>query len=80
MIINYEALNRQINNSIQQSGLDIGAAYFIIKNICNDMEKLYYAQLNKEAMESQEEETVSLDAPQSSEDNSTTTTTERLES
>jgi hypothetical protein len=50
MIKNYQILKEQINYSIENSGLDIGAAYFIMKDIMNNLEHLYYAQVNKECL------------------------------
>ncbi len=54
MIKNYQILKEQINYAIQESGLDIGAAYFIMKDIMNNLEHLYYAQVNKECLEEAE--------------------------
>lgn len=54
MIKNYQILKEQINYAIQESGLDIGAAYFIMKDIMNNLEHLYYAQINKECLENAE--------------------------
>lgn len=54
MIKNYQILKEQINYSIENSGLDIGAAYFIMKDIMNNLEHLYYAQVNKECLEDAE--------------------------
>lgn len=54
MIKNYQILKEQINYSIENSGLDIGAAYFIMKDIMNNLEHLYYAQINKECLENAE--------------------------
>lgn len=54
MIKNYQILKEQINYSINNSGLDIGAAYFIMKDIINNLEHLYYAQVNKECLEEAE--------------------------
>lgn len=51
MIKNYQFLKEQINYTIQNSGLDIGAAYFIMKDIMGDLEHSYYAQINKELLE-----------------------------
>ncbi len=51
MVKNYQILKEQINYSIENSGLDIGAAYFIMKDIMNNLEHLYYAQINKECLE-----------------------------
>lgn len=54
MIKNYQILKEQINYAINNSGLDIGAAYFIMKDIINNLEHLYYAQVNKECLEEAE--------------------------
>lgn len=54
MIKNYQILKEQISYAIQESGLDIGAAYFIMKDIMNNLEHLYYAQINKECLENAE--------------------------
>lgn len=54
MIKNYQILKEQINYSIENSDLDIGAVYFIMKDIINNLEHLYYAQVNKECLEEAE--------------------------
>lgn len=59
MIKNYQILKEQINYAIQNSGLDIGVAYFILKDIFSDIEKMYYAQINKEFLEESEKESES---------------------
>lgn len=51
MIKNYQILKEKINYSIKESGLDIGAIYFIMKDIMNNIEHLYYAEINKEFLE-----------------------------
>ncbi len=51
MIRNYQLFKEKINYVIQNSGLDIGAVYFILKDIYSEIEKLYYAQINKECLE-----------------------------
>ena len=51
MIKNYQIFKEKISYVIKNSGLDIGAVYFILKDIFNDIEKLYYAQINKECLE-----------------------------
>ena len=48
MIKNYEILKERINKAISESQLDIGAVYFILKNIMINIEQLYYSQINKE--------------------------------
>ena len=50
----YQILKETIVHVIQNSGLDIGAAYFILKDIYNDVERAYYAQLNQECLEEAE--------------------------
>lgn len=60
MIKKYQILYETLNNVIQNSGLDVGAAYFIVKDILHDLEVLYYSQINSECLsESSEEEIVS---------------------
>lgn len=51
MIKHYQIFKETINNVIQNSNLDIGAAYFILKDIFSEIEKAYYAQLNTEFIE-----------------------------
>ncbi|RKJ52302.1 hypothetical protein D7X25_15615 [bacterium 1XD42-8] len=51
MIRNYQMLKEQINYAIQNSELDIGAAYFIVKDVFQTLEKMYYAHINTEFME-----------------------------
>lgn len=51
MISDYEGFKARLNYSIQNSNLDVGAIYYILKDTINEVEKLYYAQLNKEALE-----------------------------
>lgn len=58
MIKNYQIFKESINKIIQNSGLDIGAVYFILKDTFREIETLYYARLNKELMEETEEITV----------------------
>lgn len=54
MISKYEFFKQSIRQFIQSSELDVGIVYFIIKDIYKEIENTYYAQLNKEAMESVE--------------------------
>ena len=63
MIKNYQILKESINGIIQKSGLDIGAVYFIFKDIFRDIETLYYTQINQELMsESEKIEELSEDS------------------
>lgn len=55
MIKDYQILKERISSSIKMSNLDIGAIYFILKDIMTEIENLYYIQVNSELMaESQE--------------------------
>ncbi|MCI8597927.1 MAG: hypothetical protein HFJ10_05735 [Lachnospiraceae bacterium] len=54
MIKKYQILKESMNGLIQNSGLDIGAAYFILKDVFSEVEKIYFAQLNKECLEEAE--------------------------
>lgn len=61
MIKNYQIFKETVNNAIQSSGLDIGAAYFILKDIFRDIETLYYSQINKELLEESKQENAADD-------------------
>lgn len=54
MVKQYQILKETIRNVIQNSGLDIGMAYFILKDIFSEVESTYYAQLNRECLEEAE--------------------------
>lgn len=54
MIKNYQILKESINAVIQKSELDIGAIYFILKDIFKEVEVLYYSQINRELAEESE--------------------------
>lgn len=51
MIKNYQIFKETISSIIQNSGLDIGVVYFIMKDIFSDIEKLYFSQINRELLE-----------------------------
>ena len=51
MIKNYQILKESISSVIQKSDLDIGAVYFIFKDLFREIEILYYNQINKELAE-----------------------------
>lgn len=55
MTKDYHILRETINTTIQNSNMEIGAVYYIIKDIYRDMEKLYYAQINKELLQENNE-------------------------
>ena len=58
MIKNYQIFKESINKIIQNSGLDIGVVYFILKDIFREIETMYYSYLNRELMDETEEITV----------------------
>lgn len=47
----YQIFRESLTQVIQNSGLDIGIAYFILKDVFSEIETLYYTQLNKECLE-----------------------------
>lgn len=55
MIKDYQFFKEKINYAIQNSGLDIGAVYFIFKDIFSDLERDYFIQINKELAKESEE-------------------------
>ena len=59
MVKNYQILKEQINYAISNSGLDIGAAYFILKDIFSDIERMYFVQINKDFLEESKNKTES---------------------
>ena len=50
-IHDYELFKERIKKIIDESQLDIGAIYFIMKNIYVEIETLYYLQINQELLE-----------------------------
>lgn len=56
MNLKYEFFKQSIYQLIQKSNLEIGIIFYIFKDIYNDIEKLYYAQLNKESLAQAEEQ------------------------
>lgn len=51
MVKDYQIFKETINNTISNSGLDVGVVYYILKDTFREVENLYYAQINKELME-----------------------------
>lgn len=51
----YQILKETINKVIIGSSLNIGAVYFILKDIFTEIESLYYARINQELAEETEE-------------------------
>ena len=50
MTKDYKILRDTLECVIQNSGLNIGAAYFIVKDLMNDLEQLFMAQVNAECL------------------------------
>lgn len=55
MITKYEFFRQNLKHLIQNSDLDIGIAYFILKDTFKEIEDLYYAALNNETLSIQED-------------------------
>lgn len=56
MIKNYKIFEQSIRNFIQESGLDVGVTYYILKDIYKDLEKTYYDLLRLEIEEESKKE------------------------
>ena len=54
MIKKYQFFKESILNNINKSDLDIGAIYFILKDIFKEVEIMYYTQINNELIEDSE--------------------------
>lgn len=50
----YQIFRNSINNFVNEQKLDIGAKYYILKDILHDVEAEFFAQVNKEAIEEAE--------------------------
>ena len=53
-----EALRTNLIKTLNSSDLEIGAAYYVLKDVCNMLEEMYYNALNderKKASEGEEE-------------------------
>ena len=55
MTKDYHILKETLNATIQNSNMEIGAVYYILKDVFRDIENLYYAQMNKELMQESNE-------------------------
>lgn len=56
MIKNYEKFYQNVKNLIINSELDIGAVYFILKNIFIEIEAMYYQQIKIETQQQEQGE------------------------
>lgn len=57
MTKDYQFLKEAINQNIVNSNLDIGAVYFILKDIYFEIERNYYIRINQELLEEQKQNT-----------------------
>lgn len=57
MTKDYQFLKEAINQNIVNSNLDIGAVYFILKDIYFEIERNYYMRINQELLEEQKQNT-----------------------
>ena len=51
MIKDYQILREALTKVLDGNPLDIGAKYYVLKDVFADVETLYYTQINKEIME-----------------------------
>lgn len=58
-MLKYDIFYKTVMNVIQNSGLDVGAVYFILKDILNEIEKLYYQCIASAKEELQNDEVTS---------------------
>ena len=55
MTKDFHILKETINSAIQNSNMEIGAVYYVIKDVYRDMENLYYARINQELLQESNE-------------------------
>ena len=62
MLSNYEnfkqSINMYIQDNVNNNKLDIGMAYYILKDVFKELENLYYASLNNEAMQQAQKQNI----------------------
>ena len=51
MALQHVSFKESIMNTIQNSGLDIGSCYYIMKSVMSELEFAFYSQVNKELQE-----------------------------
>ena len=54
--LSIEELNLNIKKIIEEANLPIGVVYYIFKNIFNEIEKMYYANLNSVILKQQQQQ------------------------
>ena len=55
-MIKYERFRQTIREVIQNSELDVGAVFFILKDVLGEVESLYRQQIQKELTQEETEE------------------------
>jgi hypothetical protein len=55
MVKDYQFFKESLNGLIQNSGLDAGVLYYILKDTLTDIERIYYAQINAEVAQAQKD-------------------------
>lgn len=58
MIKDYQILKESINKVLKETPLDVGAKYYILKDVFTEIEQTYYATINSELMAESEEITI----------------------
>lgn len=58
----YEVFKESITFLIQNSNLDVGIIYYILKDIFKDVENAYYQAIQKEIIEEKEEDENQVEA------------------
>ena len=51
-----ETLRTNLIKTLNNSDLEIGAAYYVLKDVCNTLEEMYYNALNDERKKASEGE------------------------
>ena len=51
-----ETLRTNLIKTLNNSDLEIGAAYYVLKDVCNTLEEMYYNALNEERKKASEGE------------------------
>ena len=51
-----ETLRTNLIKTLNSSDLEIGAAYYVLKDVCNTLEEMYYNALNDERQKASEGE------------------------
>ena len=55
MTKDFHVLTETINSAIQNSNMEIGAVYYVVKDVYRDIENWYYARINQELLQESNE-------------------------